>query len=371
MKVLFVAPFDGVTGGILRWAEHIFNYYQTLDDSNIKMDKFSIGRKQAVNIGRPIERIINAIKDYGRTIRNYKRVLKNNKYDIAHISTSASLSLLKDLLMIKIAHRCGTKTVIHFHFGRIPELQKQNNWEWKLIKKVISMSDSVIVMTESSYKTLADCGYRNVYLVPNPLSPTVMDYVSAHSDKKRIPNTVLFAGHVVKTKGVEELVDTCGQIENVKLKIIGHATDEMKNLLRQKAINCKGDSSWLELTGELPYEQVLDQMQRCDVFVLPTYTEGFPNVILESMACGCAIVTTKVGAIPEMLKEDDRGKYGILIDPKNTEALESAIKTMLDDENLKNQCRQNAQRRVCERYTIHIIWSKLFDIWCNLSNDNI
>lgn len=371
MKVLFVAPFDGVTGGILRWAEHIFNYYQTLEDSDIKMDKFSIGRKQAVNIGRPIERIINAIKDYGRTIRNYKRVLKNNSYDIAHISTSASLSLLKDLLMIKIAHRCGAKTVIHFHFGRIPELQKQNNWEWKLIKKVISMSDSVIVMTESSHKTLTDCGYSNIHLVPNPLSPAVTDYIRKHPDKDRIPGTILFVGHVIKTKGVEELVDACGHIENVKLKIIGHAADDMKSLLRQKAINCKGDDSWLELTGELPYEQVLDQMQRCDLFVLPTYTEGFPNVILESMACGCAIVTTKVGAIPEMLKEDDRGKYGILIDPKNTEALESAIKAMLGDENLKSQCRQNAQRRVCERYTIHIIWSKLFDIWCNLSNDNI
>ena len=366
MKVLFVAPFDGVTGGILRWAEHIFNYYQTLDDSDIKMDKFSIGRKHAVNIGRPIERIINAIKDYGRTIGNYKRILKNNSYDIAHISTSASLSLLKDLLMIKIAHRYGTKTVIHFHFGRIPELQKQNNWEWKLIKKVISMSDSVIVMTESSYKTLTDCGYCNVRLVPNPLSSAVTDYISKHPSRGKIPDTILFVGHVIKTKGVEELVDACSHIENVKLKIIGYTTDEMKSLLQQKAINCKGDSSWLELIGELSYEQVLDQMQRCDVFVLPTYTEGFPNVILESMACGCAIVTTKVGAIPEMLKEDDSGKYGILIEPQNTEALVSAIKILLFDEDLKKQCRQNACRRVNERYSIPIIWSKLLNIWCDL-----
>lgn len=366
MKVLFVAPFDGVTGGIMRWAEHIFNYYQTLNDSDIKMDKFSIGRKYAVNKGQPIKRIINAIKDYGRTIRDYKHCLRNNKYDIAHISTSASLSLLKDMLMIRIAHRCGTKTVIHFHFGRIPELQKQNNWEWKLIKKVISKSDSVIVMTESSYKTLTDCGYSNVHLVPNPLSSTITDYISKRPDKDRIPGTILFVGHVIKTKGVEELVDACVHIENVKLKIIGHATDEMKNLLRQKGANSKIDDSWLELTGELPYEQVLNEMQRCDLFVLPTYTEGFPNVILESMACGCAIVTTKVGAIPEMLKEDDSGKYGILIEPANTKELESAIKTMLGDENLKNQCRQNAQRRVLERYSMPTVWNKIRDIWTNL-----
>lgn len=368
MKVLFVAPFDGITGGIMRWAEHIYNYYQGLGDIGAVVEKCSIGRNYVVKADKPIMRIVSAAMDYSHTIRCYWNTLKSGKYDIAHISTSASLSLLKDLLMIKIAHRCGTKTVIHFHFGRIPELQKQNNWEWKLIKKVISMSDSVIVMTENSYKTLTDCGYSNVHLVPNPLSPTVTDYISKHPGKGRIPKTILFVGHVIKTKGVEELVDACSHIENVKLKIIGHATDEMKNLLRQKAANSKIDDSWLELTGELPYEQVLNEMQRCDLFVLPTYTEGFPNVILESMACGCAIVTTKVGAIPEMLKEDNSGKYGILIEPQNTKALVSAIKTLLFDEDLKKQCRRNACRRVNERYSMPIIWSKLLNIWYCLYN---
>lgn len=363
MKVLFVAPFDGITGGITRWAEHIYNYYQGISDTEIVIDKCSIGRNYVVKADKPITRIISAFKDYSHTIRNYRNVLRRDSYDIAHISTSASMSLIKDLLMIRIAHKYGAKTVVHFHFGRIPELQKQNNWEWKLIKRVLSLSDSAIVMTENSYRTLVECGYKNVCIVPNPLSPSVVDYVEKHPNKDRSPNTILFAGHVIKTKGVEELVEACGQIENVKLKIIGHATEEMKDLLRQKASKCKGHDSWLELTGELPYEQVLYQMQRCDVFVLPTYTEGFPNVILESMACGCAIVTTKVGAIPEMLKEDDRGKYGILIDPKNTEALESAIKAMLGDENLKNQCRQNAQRRVLERYSMPNIWLELNSIW--------
>lgn len=183
---------------------------------------------------------------------------------------------------------------------------------------------------------------------------------------KGVPNTILFAGHVIKTKGVEELVEACGQIENVKLKIIGHATEEMKDLLRQKASKCKGHDSWLELTGELPYEQVLYQMQRCDLFVLPTYTEGFPNVILESMACGCAIVTTNVGAIPEILTDDSKGKYGIMVEPKNAEALASAIKTLQNDENLKKQCRENARRRVFERYSMPIVWNKLQKTWCSL-----
>ena len=51
---------------------------------------------------------------------------------------------------------------------------------------------------------------------------------------------------------------------------------------------------------ELTKKQEKDYAQ-ADLFVFPSYSEGFPNVILESMAAGCAIVTTNVGAIPQML----------------------------------------------------------------------
>lgn len=364
--VLFVAPFDGIPGGIMIWAEHIYNYYQTISQQDITLHKLSIGRTYRVQTGQPVSRIINAIKDYITPIRNYTKILKHRICNVVHISSSASLSLLKDLVMVLIAHRYDVKTVVHFHFGRIPDLKNANNWEWKLLKKVISLSDSVIVMTETSYKVLAECGFKNVAMIPNPLAPKVVSYISNHSNYTRIPNTILFVGHVLKTKGIEELVDACGQFENIKLKIIGYATDDMKIALQRKALDGKRKDTWLELYGELPYNEVLEQMLKCDIFVLPTYTEGFPNVILESMACGCAIITTKVGAIPEILREDYRGKYGILIEPKNTKQLIAAINELLYNETIKQQCRQNVKVRVLEKYSMQIIWNKLSEIWHNL-----
>lgn len=68
-------------------------------------------------------------------------------------------------------------------------------------------------------------------------------------------------------------------------------------------------------------------MLKCTVFVLPTYTEGFPNVVLESMACGCPIVATSVGAIPEMLD----GGAGIVIEPRNVEQLRDAVAWVLEN----------------------------------------
>ena len=104
-------------------------------------------------------------------------------------------------------------------------------------------------------------------------------------------------------------------------------------------------------------------MCECDVFVLPTYTEGFPNVILESMACGCAIVTTPVGAIPEMLGEEDGKSYGLMVEPRNVEQLRAAIEKMLSDEEFKAACRENAQQRVNERYNMSSVWQQMVGVW--------
>ena len=107
-------------------------------------------------------------------------------------------------------------------------------------------------------------------------------------------------------------------------------------------------------------------MCQCDIFVLPTYTEGFPNVILESMACGCAIVTTPVGAIPEMLEEENGKHYGLMVEPRNVEQLKSSIEKMLSDIDYKNECRTNVQQRVNERYNIDSVWRQMVDVWRGL-----
>lgn len=76
---------------------------------------------------------------------------------------------------------------------------------------------------------------------------------------------------------------------------------------------------------DMPYVNVLQEMMKCELFILPTYTEGFPNVILESMACGCPIVTTAVGAIPEMLDIKNGFNHGICVEPRSVSQLKRAI----------------------------------------------
>ncbi len=364
LKVLLVAPYGGVPGGISRWTGHLMKYYNEIGKNDCQLDVVSMGRSTFVNINsNPFYRVWAGVKDYRGIFRNFKNALKQEEYNVMHLTSSASWSLAKDIYMLKYAQKKGVKTVIHFRFGRIPGLFVQNNWEYKLLIKVLKLADKIVVIDQASFDTLADAGYQNVVNLPNPVSPQVSTFVEEHkSNFERTERTLLFAGHVVPTKGVYELVEACKDISNIRLKMIGTLYPGIKDELLKKAEK-NGDNSWLEICGERPYEEVLAEMMKCGVFVLPTYTEGFPNVILESMACGCPIVTTPVGAIPEMLDINGPDKCGICVPPQDANALKEAILFMLDNKDYASQCGEKARKRVNEQYSMDIVWTKLLEVW--------
>lgn len=363
MKVIFVSPFGKtLVGGIVKWTEHIVNFHKknpNAIDLTLLYNENPIPLQEGTSM---LHRIYKGLKNYYPLCSNFKKKTNIEHFDVAHISTSASISLIKDLIIARIAYKRGIKTVFHFHFGRIPEILKFGGWEKKLLDKLLKIASCGVVMDKASYNALTDSGYVNIRYLPNPLALSVSEIIEAKSvNIKRKERKIVFAGHVVPTKGVFELVEACCNISNIQLRILGQVKDEIKKELEEKAGPNK--DNWLDITGNVSFETIIEEMLSCDIFVLPTYTEGFPNVILESMACGCAIVTTPVGAIPEILEEENGKHYGILVAPKNIEELKRGIEQMLNNEELKEECRKNAKQRVNERYNIATVWQQLVSIW--------
>lgn len=363
MKVLLVTSYGGVPGGISRWAGHIMNYYEAVGKKDCTLTLVPMGRSSFININSPkFYRLKEAVKDYSKIIKDFNQKLRADKYDVMHLTSSASWSLLKDIYLIKSAKRKGVKTVIHFRFGRIPDLAQCKNWEWKLITKVLKLVDCAIVLDKKSLDVLKDLGCTNVKCIPNPVSPQVQTIVE-QNHVARIPGYILYCGHVVKTKGVFELIDACSIIPDIHLKMVGHVTDEM----RAEINDYSHSASWLELVGELPYEQVVKEMMTSDIMVLPSYTEGFPNVILEGMAAGCAIVATDVGAIPQILEEEDGKSYGIIVKPQDADDLKKAINILLNSPDVKELLRARVQERVQKRYSMSAIWREMVFLWRDLA----
>lgn len=96
-----------------------------------------------------------------------------------------------------------------------------------------------------------------------------------------------------------------------------------------------------------------------DVFVLPSVKEGFPWVILEAMAAGIPIIATKVGALSEIIQDNENG---ILIEPKNPKAIIDAIKLFVDSKDLREKLAINGKKTVIEKFNLEKMIQKYEDL---------
>lgn len=368
MKVLFCSPYlqtpDVVSGGINQWGKYILSYYSKSEGKDINLIPVSFDRHLYLSGGDvPMwKRILSGIKEQGSSAREAMRMLKKERPDVVHICTSAGLGLIKDLLLIRCAKRIGTKTVVHFHFGRIPELMKKRNWEYKFLRKVLCLCDAPVVMNKPSFNTLVSLGYSKTRYLPNPLSEDVINAIKEQAcNISRVPKKLLYVGHVARTKGIYEMVEACSKIEGVSLRIVGKYNEKDKVEILEIASK-SGNGLSVEFVGEIPHAQVIKEFLEAEIFVFPSYSEGFPNVILEAMACGCPIAASNVGAIPEMLDVDEQA-CGICYQPRSVDAVYDAVSLLLADENLRKTYSSRAQKRVNELYAMPVVWEQLTRIW--------
>lgn len=368
MKVLICSPYldisGVVSGGVNQWGRYMVSYYNEFGKVDVDLILSSFDRYLYLSSGDvpTWKRIWNGIEEQGSAVVKAKKLMKEEKPDVVHICTSAGLGLIKDLLLIKAAKSIGAKTAVHLHFGRTPELLNHNNWESKLIQRVLSSCDVAIAMNQPTMDALKEHGYSNARYLPNPLSLSIINQVKElEGTIKRIPNQILYVGHVARTKGVYELVEACTKISGVKLRIVGKCPDvDKENLL--KVAGSTNETSWIEIVGEVSHDQVLREFFEAGIFVFPSYSEGFPNVILEAMACGCPIASSNVGAIPEML-DIDGDACGICFKPKSPEEVYQAISSLIDNDEMKTSFAAKAKARVNKLYAIPQVWGQMINIW--------
>ena len=364
MKVLLCTPYKGtpfyVHGGIVVWAQIILNYHK-LHNDDLEILPLSFDRSiRGRNTTNKYIRNWYTFKEISIQVFQTLYTIQKENVNFLHLCTSAGMSLLKDYIILKGAKTKGIKTAIHLHFGRTPELFSLKNSEYYRLIKVLDLASVIITMDKKTYDCLIQNGYSNVKYLPNPISDNLISTIEKQNDNIRIPRQLLFVGHVYKTKGVYELVEACKRIKDIDLRIVGKYTDDVKYDL----IKIAGEKSdkWLHFIGEVEHKAVIEEFLHSDIFVFPSYTEGFPNVILEAMFCKIPIIASNVGAIPEMLNEGNI-ECGLLIEPQNTEQLYNAIINLLNDESLKLRISNNAYTRLINTYTMSIIWKQLTSIW--------
>lgn len=366
MKVLLCTPYKDepniVRGGINQWGQNILSYY-IIHRGGVEITPISFDRHiSRINSNNLFKRILNGVLDQLSPLIEAVRVMKDEKPDVLHICTSAGLGTIRDYFLIKMAKKHKIRSVLHLHFGRLPELTEKKNWEWRILKLVMKQCDVIVPMNKPTETTLKNNGFLNVKYLPNPLSDEIVHQISElEGTIERNPRLLLYVGHVYKTKGVFELVKGCCEIDNIKLRIVGKYTQEIYNELSLMG-SYTNNRDWIEFVGEIPHKEVLKEFLKAGIFVFPSYTEGFPNVILEAMASGCPIIASNVGAIPEML-DIDNNPCGICIQPKSSMEVKNAVEAYLHNQKMNKDYADKAKLRVYSEYVMPVVWKELLNIW--------
>lgn len=138
---------------------------------------------------------------------------------------------------------------------------------------------------------------------------------------------LLSVGHLIERKGHHLVVDSVKLLRDrwpsVHLYIIGDG--ELRGSLGEQ-IQSAGLSDYVTLVGSVANERLADWFSAADALVLASSREGWANVLLESMACGCPVVATRLWGTPEVVTDP---RVGVLVDVRSAEAIASGIDELL------------------------------------------
>lgn len=172
---------------------------------------------------------------------------------------------------------------------------------------------------------------------------------------------ILNIGRLSKEKSQEDIILVCERLKDMNFPfectIVGDGPYKDK---LQKMIMEKNMESYITLAGKVFQEDILKYYQNADVFLLTSREENLPNVLLESLSAGVPVITTNVGAIPELIKNM---QTGILVAPGDIRQMIEAIILLYNDNQLMEKLRINGIKCVSENFNFNNSINDIMNIY--------
>ncbi len=162
---------------------------------------------------------------------------------------------------------------------------------------------------------------------------------------------LLYVGRLSAAKGVPILLQAIAAIAkqhpDLQLTIVGDGPDRQSLELQASQL---GISNRLKFVGYQSQEAVCQYLQNCDIFVLPSFAEGLPVVLMEAMATGIPVIATAIAAISELVED---GINGYLVPPGAVEPLAQRLDQLLSDSQLRQTLGQAGRIRVEQAFNLY------------------
>lgn len=291
------------------------------------------------------------IKNFIDIFYSLPKEINKSKVSVLYYHSSKGFALLKDLVAIRHARRkAGVKTVLHIHFAEYAKIMTGLKICDKIIIRIIDKDISkVVLLSNQTLEEFVSHGLkRNKFSIIYNFS--TVEYTS-DEQAKALENRsercrFLFMGSIDRRKGICDILECLTNCdEKFEFHICGSYCDEE---IKRKVKNyIKQIKSPVIEHGYITGEQKRKVLLNSDVLVLPTYAEGLPMVIIEALHAGCAIISTSVGAIPEIIGK----KNGFIIEPGNREQLLAAIKVLIENPSLLATMKEE-NLRISKQFTL-------------------
>lgn len=322
---------------------------------------FELGKKDLDKGGW--HRIPALIKKY----KEWKKMLALHPDAIIHYNFPLSKpSLLRDPWFMRYAWKKGRKMVVHVHGGLFLTAPHIPGYLMRIMKWVFGQDLPFIVLSDMEKDILTQrFGAKNVVSLPNCVDlsdAAAFEKEQVIHDESK-PLRIGYLGRIEPNKGMTELLVACQRLKKEKypFKLVIAGKEQTEGEYLPQFDQWLGDS--FEYVGLVSGQTKCDFLRSLDAFVLPTYFEGLPMSLLESMSYGKAPIVTPVGSIPQVVRD---GENGIFVKDHDVDSIVVAIKRLSDDRALLRKLGEEARKTIFSQFSPKKYIEKLNDIYLRL-----
>jgi len=312
-----------------------------------------------------------------KEIKALMKLFHDKKYDIIQASTyyyptSIAPIIVKRKCEIPIILTSSVLPGYSWFYGKRFVDAVAKMYTFSIGKKILNSYDRIVLLHSRGLEEVERFGVskERLCVVPNGVDVEIfsrssdIDQLRAKLSLNNDEKILLFVGRLAKVKRVEILIALTKSLikEGFRLKTILVGDGPDRKLYERLARPIKNNVIFI---GQVPHTEIAKYYSMADVFVLPSLSEGLPQVLLEASATGKPCVATRVNGTSDIIMH---GKTGYLVERWNTEAYHDYVKVLLEDDQLSKKMGSMAVQFVKENFSWDVVIDKYEKIYENITN---
>lgn len=352
ISILYIVTVTGI-GGAERMLLALLRY---LDHKHFRASV------AALHPGGPLEHEVKrlGVKFYELPLKSPLSIPQKLQHLIQqeHVDIIQTYGLTADVVIRPLARRLGAKRLV----SSIRGLERSRKWYHNILSKLTRHYVDVWISNSEAGKAVAvqreHLDPEKVIVIPNGidenlLAPLAIDAeaLTAQLGIAKEDTVILTVANLKPMKGHSDILAAIKLIEqdasasrNLKFVFVGEdrSGGEISKLALRMKIQDRVAFAGFQ-------EDVRPFLQRANIFLFPSHEEGMGNALMEAMAHGLPVIATRVGDLPELVRD---GVDGMLIEPKNSAAIAQALSYLLENGGTRETMGQNAREKMAKNFKL-------------------